>query len=118
MDEIFDTLLLSYDDGLISDEELLFLQEYLCISTHRHSNFPYRDYNPFDWENLDQLTCKVEFQFDKQDIPRLQEALQFPEMISVPHATDCPAFNFQFSIFLLKRKYINEENTIPTNSES
>ncbi|CAB3977112.1 Hypothetical predicted protein [Paramuricea clavata] len=90
MDEIFDTLLLSYDDGLISDEELLLLQDYLCISPNRHSNFPYRDYNPFDWENLDELTCKVEFRFDKQDIPRLQEALQFPEMISIPHATDCP----------------------------
>ena len=75
MDEIFDTLLLSYDDGLISDEELLFLQEYLCISTNRHSNFPYRDYNPFDWENLDELSfgltnktfqgCKKPFNFQK-----------------------------------------------------
>jgi hypothetical protein len=45
---------------------------------------------PFDWENLDELTCKVEFRFDKQDIRRLQEVLQFPEMISIPHATDCP----------------------------
>jgi hypothetical protein len=101
MDEIFDTLLLSYDDGLISDEELLFLQEYLCISPNRHSNFPYRDYNPFDWENLDELTCKVEFRFDKQDIPRLQEALQFPEMISIPHATDCPGL--EALCILLKR---------------
>ena len=83
-----DTLLLSYDDGLTSDEELLFLQQYLFMSPNRHSNFPYREYNPFDWENLDELTCKVEFRFDKQDInPRLQEALQFPEMISIPHAT-------------------------------
>jgi hypothetical protein len=47
------------------------------MSPNRHSNFPYRKYNPFDWENLDELTCKVELRFDKQDIPRLQEALQF-----------------------------------------
>ncbi|CAB4044284.1 Hypothetical predicted protein [Paramuricea clavata] len=101
MDEIFDTLLLSYDDGLISDEELLLLQDYLCISPNRHSNFPYRGYNPFDWENLDELTCKFEFRFDKQDIPRLQEALQFPEMISIPHATDCPGL--EALCILLKR---------------
>ncbi len=77
MDGVLDVLLSSFDDGLISDEELLLLQKYLYTSPNRHSNFPYREYDSFDWENLDELTCKVEFRFDKCDIPLLQEALQY-----------------------------------------
>ncbi len=101
MDGVLDVLLSSFDDGLISDEELLLLQKYLYTSPNRHSNFPYREYDSFDWENLDELTCKVEFRFDKCDIPLLQEALQFPAMVNIPHATDCSGL--EALCILLKR---------------
>lgn len=77
------------------------LQEYLFMSTNKQANFPYRQYNRFDWENLDDLTCKVEFRFAKQDIPQLQRALQFPEMVTIPHATDC--HGLEALCILLKR---------------
>ena len=82
-------------------KELLLLQKYLHISLNRHSNFPYREYDPFDWENFDEFTCKVEFRFDKHNIPLLQEALQFPGMVDVPHATNCSGL--EALCMLLKR---------------
>lgn len=93
--------MLAYDDGLISDEELLLLQEHLCMSPYKQSNFPYQEYNRFDWENLDELTCKVEFRFEKQDIPHLQRVLQIPEMVSISHATTCPGL--EILCIMLKR---------------
>ena len=101
MDAVLDLLFLENDEGSISDEELLLLQEYLFMSTNKQANFPYRQYNRFDWENLDDLTCKVEFRFAKQDIPQLQRALQFPEMVTIPHATDC--HGLEALCILLKR---------------
>ena len=86
MDAVLDALLLSFDDGLISEEELLLLQKYLYT---------------FDWENIDEITCKVEFRFDKQHIPLLQEVLQFPAMVDIPHATECSGL--EVLCILLKR---------------
>ena len=101
MDSVLDALLLSFDDGLISEEELLLLQKHLYTSPNRHSNFPYREYDPFDWENIDEITCKVEFRFEKQHIPLLQEVLQFPAMVDIPHATECSGL--EALCILLKR---------------
>lgn len=89
MDEILDSLLIAFDNGLISDEELLLLEENLSSSEHKQSAFPYLEYDRFDWDKLDELTCKVEFRFEKQHIPRLQKALQIPDVVSIPHAKTC-----------------------------
>lgn len=71
------------------------------MSPNRQSNFPFRHYNKFDWERLDEPSCKVELRFHKQDIPRLQEALLLSETISFLHATDCDGL--EALCILLKR---------------
>ena len=70
-------LLLAFDNGSISDEELIILEENLLTTEFKQSNFPYSEYEPFNRDILDEITCKVEFRFEKHDIPRLQRALSY-----------------------------------------
>lgn len=101
MDDTIDALLLDFDSDFISDEEFLHLHDNLSDVQHKQSNFPFWEYNRFNWENLDELLCKVEFGFEKQHIPRLQRALQLPETINIKHATVCSGL--ETLCILLKR---------------
>ena len=90
MEDVYDILIISFSLGLISDEELLLLTENLTNNSgYKQADFPYTDYEQFDRKNFDDLTCKIEFRFEKQHIPRLQGALEIPEEIHVPKAKLC-----------------------------
>ena len=64
--DVRDALLLSYDDGIIDDEESLMLYD---INLSRN-DYPYWNYERFDLENMDDAETWSEFGFLKNDIFR------------------------------------------------
>ena len=84
--ETRDTLLLSYDDGAIDDEEFLLLYE-----QHLSKNpiFPYKDYARFDLDTMDPAECKAEFRVEKNDLQQLYDALQMPDTIECYQRSIC-----------------------------
>lgn len=90
VEETIDALYLAHGEGLLSDEEFLLLfEEIMPNSDYKQSNFPYTEYEPFNWETYDALTCKVELRFVKNYIPHLQNVLQIPEWIKFYRGSYC-----------------------------
>ena len=68
-------LVLNNFDGDIDDEELLLLFE---INKSDILDLPYKNYENFDLDLLEDDECLLEFRFHKRDISLLAEALQIP----------------------------------------
>ena len=93
-----DSLVISFAEGSITDEEFLFLYE------------EYESVNPFyDIGNLshfvstllDSSECKSEFRLEKEDIPFVADALQVPARFRCPQGTVCDGI--EGSCILLRR---------------
>ena len=69
-------LLLNHDMKVINDEELLLL---LDDNTSRNPEYSYENYQRFNLDEIQELECKAEFRFNKNDIPVLAEVLGLPE---------------------------------------
>ena len=69
-------LLISHNEGGISDEEFLLLYD---LNKSKNLDFPYESYDCFDFDVLEDDECLLEFRFHKQDIPHLAEVLQIPD---------------------------------------
>ena len=76
--ETRDCLLLSFDEGIIDDEEFIFLHD---LNSSKNPDFPYWQYDPFDLDCLTDVECKAEFRFWKNDIYLLKEVMQLPDEI-------------------------------------
>lgn len=79
--EIIDLLLLSHDQGLISDEEFAILHD-----EYRPANLtlPYDPEENFDIGAIADDECKAEFRVEKRDLFTLAEVLQIPEEFKCP----------------------------------
>ena len=73
-------------DGDIDDEELLLLFE---INKSDILDLPFKNYENFDLDLLEDDECLLEFRFHKRDIPLLAEALQIPESITCYQRSVC-----------------------------
>ena len=60
-----DVYLFALMEGDIDEEEYLLLIEEFDNASMKQSRFPYEEYDPFDWNALDELVCKTEFRFEK-----------------------------------------------------
>ena len=76
-----DMALISHSQGIITDEELIFLLE---ENTSRNPKFSYDVYGYFDLEEMEEPECKSEFRIQKHDIPVLANALGLPETLKCP----------------------------------
>ena len=76
-----DMALISHSQGIITDEELIFLLE---ENTSRNPEFSYDVYGYFDLEEMEEPECKSEFRIQKHDIPVLADALGLPETFKCP----------------------------------
>ena len=83
-----DLLLLALAECDINEEEYLLLAKE-DDNEFKQSNFPYQVYETFDWNIMDELVCRTEFRFKKEDIPRLQAVLRIPEEIFVKPYNSC-----------------------------
>ena len=72
-------LLLSLNNGVITEEEFLLLNEVNCS---KNLIFPHAQYSRFNLENLDETECLREFRVRKLDVLRLADALGLPERLS------------------------------------
>lgn len=79
-------LLLSYDNGLINDEEFVLLYE---ANTSENLEFPYYNYPRFHLGNKDEAECKADFRVEKHDLPLLADALQIPPVFRCNQGTIC-----------------------------
>lgn len=83
-------LYLGIDEHLLSDEEFFLLFDEIIVNDgFKQSNFPYTEYEPFNWESYDPLTCKIELRFEKNDIPHLRNLLQIPEWVKFYRGSYC-----------------------------
>ena len=76
--EARDFIVLSYEQGLISDEEFLVLYD---SYKPKNLDLPYNMYESFDLDEMEDDECVVEFRVRKRDIPLLGEVLQIPEVV-------------------------------------
>ena len=57
--EVIDSLIIAHHYGFLSDVELLCLEQELTTNDQHQSNYPYRQYRPFNWDQYDEHTCKT-----------------------------------------------------------
>lgn len=76
--EARDFTVLSYEQGLISDEEFLVLYD---SYKPKNLDLPYNMYESFDLDEMEDDECVAEFRVRKRDIPLLGEVLQIPEVV-------------------------------------
>ena len=100
-DEIEDMLLIAHNNGRISDIQLLCLINELKRTDFAQSNFPYKLYPPFNWDNYDENTCQNEMRFEKADILRLKRCLQIPDEVKFYKGSYCQGL--EALCILLKR---------------
>lgn len=84
--ELRELLLLSYYDGLITDEEFVLLYD---SYTSKNPEFPYEAYEKFDLDAMDGSECLAEFRVQKEDIPVLVDVLQIPQNVICEQRTKC-----------------------------
>ena len=89
--------MISYDDGVINDEELLLLYD---LNTSNNLDLPYNSYPGFD----DECTCLSEFRFYKNDLPFLAEVLGIPEVVECYQRSICSGL-VVLCIFLKRHSY-------------
>ena len=100
-DEVRDSLVISFAEGLITDEEFLFLyEEYESVNPF----YPYWEFEPFCLDSLDSSECKSEFRLEKEDIPFVADALQVPARFRCPQGTVCDGIE-GFCILLRRLAY-------------
>ena len=79
MSKIAEELVLMHDAGLLNEEELL-LFDNGNRKRNPHGMLPYRNYDHFVLEDLDESQCVVQFRFKKEEIYHLAVALRLPEV--------------------------------------
>ena len=83
--EICSILLQSFDDGNISEDEVLLYD----VNTSKYPDFPYESYGKFDLNDMDDSECLSEFRFRKSDLSVLSEALHLPNYFICQQGTIC-----------------------------
>lgn len=97
--DVRNLLLITHDDGLIDDEELIIVL-YDLISS-RHTDFPYDCYTAFDLDELDESESVAEFRFRRQNVRALSNVLQIPDTIICDQRSVCDSI--EALCMLLKR---------------
>ena len=80
-------IVIAYVEGLLTDEEFMFLYE-----TNKPVNLelPYYEYEEFNFdENISEAECKAGFRFERGDIERLADVLQLPPTLKCPQGSVC-----------------------------
>ena len=74
--KVQDQLLLSYEDGILDEDEFLLLHEQFMP---KNPNFSYEEYDRFSLDEMNDTECLAEFRFRKHDLQILSEVLQIPD---------------------------------------
>ena len=88
----------SFENGFFSDAEFVLLYE---TFTSKNPDFPYDSYERFNLDSMIAAECKSEFRVEKQDLPRLVQALQLPPVFKCEQRSICD--DMEGLCMLLKR---------------
>ena len=72
--------------GLIVEEECMLLYD---INQSKNLDFPYENYERFNFDDMDSAECLAEFRVEKQDISRLAYALGIPLVLNCQQRSIC-----------------------------
>ena len=75
-----------YVDGIIDEDDFMLLYD---INQSKNPEFPHENYEPFNFDALDPVECVADFRVEKQDIPRLADALGIPPVIKCQQRSIC-----------------------------
>ena len=84
--DLRNSLIISYDDGFIDDEEFVLLYD---LYSSKDLDFPYDAYAPFDLEEIVEAECVAEFRFRKRDVRALADVLRVPDTITCEQGSVC-----------------------------
>ena len=84
--EVRNQLLISHDDGVINDKELLLLYD---LNRSDNVDLPYNSYPGFDFDDLEDDECLSKFRFYKNDLPFLAEVLGILEVVERHQRSIC-----------------------------
>ena len=76
--EVQEQLLLSYEDGILDEDEFLLLHKQFMP---KNPNFSYEDYDRFSLNQMNDAECLAEFRFRKHDLQILSEVFQIPDSL-------------------------------------
>ena len=99
--EVGNQLLISHDDGVINDEELLLLYD---LNRSDNVDLLYNSYPGFDFDDLEDDESLSEFRFYKNDLPCLAEVLGIPEVVGCYQRSICSGLEAP-GIFLKRHSY-------------
>ena len=81
-----DLVLECYADGLIDEDEYMLLYD---INQSKNPEFPYENYEHFNFDAIDPAECLADFRVQKQDVPRLADALGIPLVLKCQQRSIC-----------------------------
>ena len=84
--EIRNLVLECYVDGIIDEDDFMLLYD---INQSKNPEFPHENYELFNFDALDPVECVADFRVEKQDIPRLADALGIPPVIKCQQRSIC-----------------------------
>ena len=73
--KVRDELIYCFADGILDEEEFVLLYD---AYKSTNSIYPYWEYDEFSLDSLSSDECLADFRVEKDDIPRLAEALRLP----------------------------------------
>ena len=74
--DVQDLIFLSYEDGMLDEDEFSLLHEQFM---RKNPNFSYEEYDRFSLYEMNDAECLAEFRFRKHDLQILSEVLQIPD---------------------------------------
>ena len=80
-----DALIFAYAENVIDDEEFALLYDY----NRSKPLFPHWKFEDFDLGTWDEVECRTELRFGKNDLPLLLRCLQIPEQVVCQQGTVC-----------------------------
>ena len=99
--EVRNQLLISHDDGVINDKELLLLYD---LNRSDNVDLPYNSYPGFDFNDLEDDECLSEFRFYRNDLLLLAEVLGIPKVVECYQKSICTGLE-ALCIFLKRYSY-------------
>ena len=99
--EVRNQLLISHDDGVINDEELLLLYD---LNRSDNVDLPYNSHPGFDFDDFEDDECLSEFRLYKNDLPFLAEVLGIPGVMKFYQRSICSGLE-ALCIFLKRLSY-------------
>ena len=84
--KVRDELIYCFADGILDEEEFVLLYD---AYKSTNSIYPYWEYDEFSLDSLSSDECLADFRVEKDDIPRLAEALRLPGRFRCSQGTLC-----------------------------